>query len=87
MNKSSATDWAHVDALTDATIDTSDIPSLPQTVLQRMKVRLPQRADTSTIRVDTEVLEWFKSHSDDYEEFINAALRDYVTAHERSTSR
>jgi hypothetical protein len=35
MSKLSATDWARIDALTDETIDTSDIPPLSDAFFAR----------------------------------------------------
>lgn len=41
-------------------------------------LRMPQTKSTITIRVDTEVLEWFKSHGEGYQTRMNAALRMYM---------
>jgi hypothetical protein len=40
------TDWARIDALTDDTIDTSDIPPLSQTFFQRAVLRTPLNGET-----------------------------------------
>jgi len=34
-----------------------------------------------TIRLDADVLAWFKSHSNKYQTAINKALRDYIASH------
>ena len=41
MNKPSATNWDRVDALSDAEIDTSDIPPLDETFFARAMLRRP----------------------------------------------
>jgi hypothetical protein len=41
MKKPSKTNWAYVEALTDQTIDTSDIPPLTEAYFARAKLRLP----------------------------------------------
>ena len=81
MNKYSGTDWARVDAMTDDEIDTSDIPPLTDEFFKRAKVRMPKRAVTMTVQVDSDVLEWFKAQGEDYEQRVNAALRIYAEAH------
>ncbi|MDR2668803.1 MAG: BrnA antitoxin family protein [Desulfovibrio sp.] len=34
-----------------------------------------------TLRLDADVLEWFKYHHPKYQSAINAALREYVSTH------
>ena len=80
-NKPSKTDWARVDATTDEEIDTSDIPELDDEFFERARLRTPDRQVPVTLRVDANVLEWFKAQGEDYEERVNAALRLYAAAH------
>jgi uncharacterized protein (DUF4415 family) len=81
-NKSSATDWARVDALTDATIDPSDIPGLSQSFFRRAKLRMPHQSVSVTVHIDSDVLAWFQATGAEYEKRINAALRIYAEAHQ-----
>lgn len=81
MNKHSTTDWARIDAMTDDDIDTSDIPPLTEDFFNHATVRVPKRAETITVQVDADVLDWFKAQGDDYERRVNAALRIYAEAH------
>ena len=81
MNKSSETNWARVDALTDDEIDTSDIPPLTESYFARATLWLPQQPVAVTLHVDPDVLAWFKAQGDEYEQRLNAALRIYVEAH------
>lgn len=78
-NKPSETDWERVDALTDAQIDTSDIPPLREQFFQRARIRMPKQA--VTFQVDADVLAWFQAQGDDYEQRMQAALRLYAEAH------
>lgn len=80
-NKQSETDWARVDALTDAEIDTSDIPPLSDEFFRRSHVRLPGGKVAVTVRIDPDVLAWFKAQGADYEQRMHAALRLYAEAH------
>ena len=79
--RSSRTDWKRVDALTDATIDPSDVPVLGESFFARAAVRLPRKSVAITVHVDEEVLDWFKAQGADYEARLNAALRIYAEAH------
>ena len=82
MNKPSETDWARIDAMTDDEIDTSDIPPLTEEFFKRATVRLPRHTVTVTIRVDPDVLAWFKAQGEDCEQRMQAALRIYAEAHQ-----
>jgi len=81
MNNSSKTNWEHVDALTDETIDTSDIPPLSEDFFARATLRMPKQFATVTIQVDSDVWAWFKAQDDECEQRLNAALRIYAEAH------
>ena len=82
MNNSSKTNWEKVDALTDAEIDTSDIPELSESFIARAKWRKPLAPVAITIHLDPDVVAWFKAQGDEYEQRINAALRLYAEAHQ-----
>jgi len=81
LQKPSKTDWAKVDALADAEIDTSE-GLLDEDFFSRAKLRLPtkERQTVVTLKVDANVLAWFQTQ-DDYEKRVNAALKLYAEAH------
>lgn len=79
-NISSLTDWEWVDALTDEEIDTSDIPPLDESFFANATLRLPKAKQTVTVRLDADVLEWFRSQGKGYQTRINAVLRLYMEA-------
>jgi uncharacterized protein (DUF4415 family) len=81
MKKLSETNWTRVDALTDGTIDTSDIPPLTQSFFARATLGMLQQPVPVTVHIDPDVLAWFKAQGDEYEQRINAALRIYAEAH------
>ncbi len=82
MSKHSATDWARIDALTDETIDTSDIPPLSDAFFARARLKVPGTPKVEVaIRVDSDVLDWFKAQGENWEQRANAALRIYAEAH------
>jgi uncharacterized protein (DUF4415 family) len=79
----SRTDWDRVDAMTDEEIDTSDIPPLDEAFFAAAELRMPQAKPSITIRIDPDVLDWFKSQGRGYQTRINAVLRRYVETHKR----
>ncbi len=79
------TDWERVDAMSDADIDTSDIPPLTEGFFKRAKPRLPRQRVTTTVQIDADVLRWFKAQEGDYEQRLNAALRIYAEAHQAAS--
>lgn len=82
MKRRSQTDWARVDALKDSEIDLSEVPELDETFFANAILRMPFGAETVTVRVDPNVLAWFRAQGAEYEQRINAALRIYAEAHE-----
>jgi uncharacterized protein (DUF4415 family) len=81
--KESRTNWRKLAALPDDRIDTSDIPELGEDFFREAKLRLPKSKQLVSIRVDTDVLDWFKRQGKGYQTRINAILRAYVRAHRR----
>ena len=79
--KSSATDWKRVDAVRDSDIDTSEIPPLDEAFFDNVKLRLPDKKKSVTVRLDSDVLEWFRAQGKGYQTRINAVLRLYMESH------
>jgi uncharacterized protein (DUF4415 family) len=77
----SETDWARIDAMQDDDIDVSDIPELDASFFERAVIRWPEPKATLTIRIDREVLAWFKAQGKGYQTRINAILKAYKEAH------
>jgi uncharacterized protein (DUF4415 family) len=81
MKKKSQTDWKYLAALTDDKIDVTDIPPLGADFWKRAKLRMPEKKDSVTIRLDHDVLTWFKKTGRGYQTRMNAVLRSYAEAH------
>jgi len=69
----------------DEDIDTSDIPEPTPEQFARATVRkglkpLPHKQQV-TLRIDADVLQWFKNRGRGYQSRINALLRAYMEAH------
>lgn len=82
------TDWKRVDALRDEDIDVSDNPELTPQMFARAIVRRglepPARKQQLTLRIDEDVLKWFRAQGRGYQTQINALLRAYVKAQRSS---
>lgn len=66
--------------LKDEDIDTSDIPELDASFFERAVISIPRPKATVCIRLDHDVLDWFKSRGKGYQTRINALLRAYMEA-------
>jgi uncharacterized protein (DUF4415 family) len=85
LNKS-LTDWDRVDALTDQEIDFSDSPEITPEMFAKAVVRRGLKSKSKkvqlTLRVDSDVVSWFKEQGQGYQSRINALLRAYMEAHQ-----
>ena len=86
-SKKSRTDWARVDAMKNRDIDLSETPEITAEMFARAVVRKGLkpvvRKEQLTLRIDSDVLEWFKKQGQGYQTRINALLRAYMEAHKR----
>ena len=80
MKKKHYSDMKHLRGLKDEEIDTSDIPELDASFFEKAVISLPKPKATVCIRLDQDVLEWFKSQGRGYQTRINALLRAYMEA-------
>ena len=78
----SRTDWERVKAMSDEDIDYSDIPPLRQDFFKEAIVRWPQQKKQITLRIDPDIIDFFKKEGKGYQSMINAVLRKYVDAHQ-----
>ena len=83
-------DWDRVDAMTDADIDFSDDPEITPEMFAKAVVRrglkpLPPKAQL-TLRLDSDVLAWFKMQGRGYQTRINTLLRAYMDASQKSST-
>ena len=79
--KRSRTNWARIDGLKNKDLDFSDIPEQGKAFFKRAILRLPEPKTAVTIRLDRQVLNWFKAKGPGYQTRINALLRAYMEAH------
>jgi uncharacterized protein (DUF4415 family) len=71
--------------LRDEDIDVSDIPEHTGGGWRRVSELIPEgNKEQITLRLDADVLRFFKSTGRRYQSRINAALREYMNAHRKT---
>jgi uncharacterized protein (DUF4415 family) len=86
----SRTDWKKVAAMTEAELEAS-IAADPDDIHEELDWTkaikgLPPRKKDIHIRIDSDVLHWFKASGRGYQTKINNVLRAFVEARQRSAS-
>jgi uncharacterized protein (DUF4415 family) len=74
-----------IQSIADSAIDTSDIPELDNNFWESAKMVKPITKKAISIRIDNDVLDWFKSQEKSYHSLINAVLRSYVNHQQKKT--
>lgn len=78
--------WKELQDMPDEDIDYSDIPPLPSTGWRRVSDLIPaENKQQITLRLDADVIAFFRATGRRYQSRINAALRDYVNAHKKAS--
>ena len=82
----SQTDWKKIDAMEDTEINLSELPEVSPEKFAKAIVRKglkPVANKTQiTLRIDTDVLNWFKAQGQGYQTNINALLKAYKDANQ-----
>ena len=88
-SKKSGTDFKRLDAMTDKDIDLSEIPEITPEMFAKGIVRRglqPVIKRQLTLRLDSDVIDWFRSQGGGYQTRMNALLRAYMEEHKQSTA-
>jgi len=90
-SKKYGTDFKRLDAMPDEDIDFSEIPPITPEMFARAVVQRPLKTvepkEQVTLRVDRDVLRWFRSLGPGYQTRINFLLRAYMQEHLRKPGR
>lgn len=79
-------DWRQIDAQTDGDIrrailtDTDAAPEAGAAWFKSARVVMPEPKQAVSLRVDRDVMDWFKRQGRGYQTRINAVLRAYVNS-------
>ena len=83
------TDWDRLSKMTDDEIekavaeDPDAAPILDDKFWKNARLVWPEKKIPMTVRLDRDVLIWFRSYGKGYQTRINAVLRSYMQAHRR----
>jgi uncharacterized protein (DUF4415 family) len=80
MKTTSNSDWERVKKLSNEEIDTSDAPEWDASMFANAKVQLPERKKTIAIRIDNDLIDWYKAQGKGYQTRMVAVLRMYKDA-------
>lgn len=74
---------AEIEAIADKDIDTSDIPEVDEAFFETARLVMPAAGSKTavSIRVDDDVLKWFKAQGKGHLSRMNAVLRAYMLSH------
>lgn len=82
--KRRSTELAYLENLADEDIDLSDMPEVTDwTGAVRGMFFRPEK-QAVTIRLDADVVAWFKGSEPKYQTAVNRVLRDYMLSHRKS---
>jgi len=81
-SKRSKTDWKRVDRLKDDEIDYSDIPEVNARAFRNAKIWYKGK-EQITLRLDADVLHYFRKGGKGYQTAINNVLRRFVELQKR----
>lgn len=83
--KKSQTDWDRIKKMNDEEIDFSDIPEIGPEKFAKAMVRKGLKTSSGKVllalRIDEDVVSWFRKRGRGYQTKINALLRAYMEAH------
>jgi len=86
LKKAAKTDWAKVDAMTDDEIDYTDSPEVTEEMFKLMRKYEPSKKVTVNLRMDKEIVDFFKEHSHKYQTKINEVLAAFVRGYKKAHS-
>lgn len=81
----SQTDFERLDKMKDEDIDLNDAPEITPEMFAKAVVRRglkPRTKKQVTLRIDSDVLEWYKKQGRGYQTKINLLLRAYMNEHQ-----
>jgi uncharacterized protein (DUF4415 family) len=92
MKNTSKTDWQRLINMTDKEIEKNamsdpDAALTDEKFWENAEIVLPRKKISVSIRLDAEVLDWFKQQDRPYQTLINSVLRTYVEHQKKEQPR
>ena len=88
ITRNSHTDWEQLDKMNDRDIDLSDVPEISPEMfgkaIARKGLKPIERKTQITLRIDSDVLNWFRNQERGYQTRINIVLRAYMKEKRKS---
>ena len=81
------TDWERLSIMTDDEIDLSDNPELDESFFANATLRMPIPKKAVSLRIDPDIIKWYKGQGPGYQTRMNAVLRMYMQAKTRTARR
>lgn len=78
LPKAKKADLKYLDSLRDEDIDYSDIPELTEEFWKNIRLLRPSSKKMISLRVDEDIVQWFRKQGKGYQSYMNAVLRSFV---------
>jgi uncharacterized protein (DUF4415 family) len=89
-SRKSKSDLGRIDAMRDEDIDFSEIPEITREMFAKAVLRRHfepvMRKKQLTLRIDSDVIDWYKKQGRGYQTRINALLRAYMQEYRRRSA-
>ncbi len=80
LKKNSRTDWERLATMPESKIDVSEISELSTDFFANATLRLPEPKKAISLRIDSDILAWYRKQGTGYQTVMNAVLRLYMQA-------
>ena len=80
MSTSSKTNFKRINKLSDKDIDYSGIPETDEEFWSDAEILFPTKKTHVSIRLDDDIISWFKQFGKGYQTKINSVLKSYITS-------
>ena len=87
MSSLSKTNYKKISKLSDNDIDYSEIPATDEEFWSDAQVLFPTKKTHLSIRLDDDIISWFKQFGRGYQTKINAVLRFYISNTQKKQSK
>jgi uncharacterized protein (DUF4415 family) len=87
MSTLSKTDYKKINKLSDNEINYSDIPETDEEFWSDAQVLFPSKKTHLSIRLDDDIISWFKQFGRGYQTKINAVLRSYISNTQKAQAK